>query len=155
MGHHLAGGHLHLHRGGHRHSGGADHRCRHPGAAAPLPADGVCLLLLLLPQGERCGEPASPHSHGVRPAGGRGRGLYDGFFGPGTGSFFAIGFVALAGFGMARATAHTKLLNFTSNIASLLFFTLGARWCGAWGCAWRWGSSSGRAWAPSWCSRKG
>jgi len=54
-------------------------------------------------------------------------GFYDGFFGPGTGSFFAIGFVALAGFGMARATAHTKLLNFTSNIASLLFFTLGGK----------------------------
>ncbi len=55
---------------------------------------------------------------------GGGVGFYDGFFGPGTGSFFAIGFVALAGFGMARATAHTKLLNFTSNIASLLFFTV-------------------------------
>ncbi|MGL5289636.1 MAG: TSUP family transporter [Aeromonas sp.] len=54
-------------------------------------------------------------------------GFYDGFFGPGTGSFFAIGFVALAGFGMARATAHTKLLNFTSNIASLLFFAIGGK----------------------------
>ena len=54
-------------------------------------------------------------------------GFYDGIFGPGTGSFFAIGFVALAGFGMARATAHTKLLNFTSNIASLLFFALGGK----------------------------
>ena len=35
--------------------------------------------------------------------------------------------LALAGFGMARATAHTKLLNFTSNIASLLFFALGGK----------------------------
>ncbi len=52
-------------------------------------------------------------------------GFYDGFFGPGTGSFFALAFVALAGFGLAKATAHTKLLNFTSNIASLLFFALG------------------------------
>jgi uncharacterized membrane protein YfcA len=52
-------------------------------------------------------------------------GFYDGFFGPGTGSFFAIAFVALAGFGLAKATAHTKLLNFTSNFASLLFFALG------------------------------
>ncbi|MDO2947698.1 TSUP family transporter [Aeromonas simiae] len=58
---------------------------------------------------------------------GGGVGCYDGFFGPGTGSFFAIAFVALAGYGMARATAHTKLLNFTSNIASLLFFTLGGK----------------------------
>ena len=47
-------------------------------------------------------------------------GFYDGFFGPGTGSFFALALVALLGFGVTRATANTKLLNFTSNIASLL-----------------------------------
>ncbi|MBZ6073510.1 TSUP family transporter [Aeromonas schubertii] len=58
---------------------------------------------------------------------GGGVGFYDGFFGPGTGSFFAIAFIALGGYGMARATAHTKLLNFTSNIASLLFFALGGK----------------------------
>lgn len=49
-------------------------------------------------------------------------GFYDGFFGPGTGTFFMLAFVALAGFGLARATAHTKVLNFTSNATSLLFF---------------------------------
>ncbi|MDP5290956.1 TSUP family transporter [Oceanimonas sp. CHS3-5] len=58
---------------------------------------------------------------------GTGVGFYDGFFGPGTGSFFALGFIALAGYSMGRATAHTKLLNFTSNIASLLFFILGGQ----------------------------
>jgi len=58
---------------------------------------------------------------------GTGIGFYDGFFGPGTGSFFAIAFVSLAGFSMRRATAHTKLLNFTSNLASLLFFILGGK----------------------------
>lgn len=47
---------------------------------------------------------------------------YDGFFGPGTGSFFMLGFVLLAGFGVLKATAHTKLLNFASNIGSLLVF---------------------------------
>lgn len=56
---------------------------------------------------------------------GFGVGFYDGFFGPGTGTFFAMGFVALLGFGMRRATAHAKLLNFTSNLAALLFFLLG------------------------------
>ncbi|MBK1619214.1 hypothetical protein CKO42_12365 [Lamprobacter modestohalophilus] len=56
---------------------------------------------------------------------GFGVGFYDGFFGPGTGTFFAMGFVALLGFGMRRATAHAKLLNFTSNLAALLFFVLG------------------------------
>jgi len=52
-------------------------------------------------------------------------GFYDGFFGPGTGSFFALGFVLLLGWNLRRATGGTKLLNFTSNIASLLFFALG------------------------------
>ncbi len=49
-------------------------------------------------------------------------GFYDGFFGPGTGSFFAVAYVALLGYSLRRATAHTKVLNFTSNIASLMFF---------------------------------
>ena len=52
-------------------------------------------------------------------------GFYDGFFGPGTGSFFAIAFISLLGFGITKATANTKLLNLTSNIAALLFFALG------------------------------
>lgn len=54
-----------------------------------------------------------------------GIGFYDGFFGPGTGSFFAASFVALRGFDLTRATAATKVLNFTSNVAALLFFALG------------------------------
>jgi hypothetical protein len=56
---------------------------------------------------------------------------YDGFFGPGTGSFFMLAFVMLAGFGMLKATAHTKLLNFASNIGSLaIFIPSGAMWWG-------------------------
>lgn len=50
---------------------------------------------------------------------------YDGFFGPGTGSFFMIAFVALAGYGLLKATAHTKLLNFSSNIGALAVFAYG------------------------------
>ena len=58
---------------------------------------------------------------------GLGVGFYDGFFGPGTGSFFAIAFVALAGFNLSKATAHSKVLNFTSNFAALIFFILGGK----------------------------
>ena len=54
-------------------------------------------------------------------------GFYDGFFGPGTGSFFALAFVSLAGYGLAKATAHAKVLNFATNISSLLFFALGGK----------------------------
>ena len=49
-------------------------------------------------------------------------GFYDGFFGPGTGSFWALAFVSVLGFNMLKATAHTKVVNFTSNFASFLFF---------------------------------
>ncbi len=51
-------------------------------------------------------------------------GLYDGVFGPGAGSFYMLGFVLLAGFGMLKATAHTKLLNFGSNFGSFLVFAV-------------------------------
>jgi hypothetical protein len=56
---------------------------------------------------------------------GGGVGFYDGFFGPGTGSFFALACVALLGYGLRQATAATKLLNFTSNAAALLVFAVG------------------------------
>lgn len=49
-------------------------------------------------------------------------GFYDGFFGPGTGSFFAASLVSLRGMGLIRATAHTKAFNFASNIGSLIIF---------------------------------
>lgn len=51
-------------------------------------------------------------------------GFYDGIFGPGAGSFYMLGFVTLLGFSMIKATAHTKLLNFGSNFASLCVFAL-------------------------------
>lgn len=49
-------------------------------------------------------------------------GGYDGLFGPGTGSFFMIAFITLAGYGVLKATAHTKLLNFASNLGALITF---------------------------------
>ena len=48
--------------------------------------------------------------------------FYDGLVGPGTGSFFMLGFVMLAGYGILKATAHTKLLNFASNLGGLVAF---------------------------------
>ncbi len=51
-------------------------------------------------------------------------GFYDGVFGPGTGSFFMLGFVTLAGFGVLKATAHTKFLNFGSNLGGFAVFAL-------------------------------
>lgn len=53
-------------------------------------------------------------------------GFYDGFFGPGTGSFWALAYVALQGLDLKRATARTKIMNFTSNAVSLATFIAGA-----------------------------
>ena len=51
-------------------------------------------------------------------------GFYDGLIGPGAGAFYMLGFVTLAGFGILKATAHTKLLNFSSNLGGLAVFAL-------------------------------
>ena len=56
-------------------------------------------------------------------------GTYDGMIGPGAGAFYMIGFVTLAGYGILKATAHTKVLNFSSNIGGLAVFAIfGATW---------------------------
>lgn len=49
-------------------------------------------------------------------------GFYDGVFGPGAGSFFMLSFVSLAGYGLLKATAHTKLLNLASNLGGFTTF---------------------------------
>ena len=54
-------------------------------------------------------------------------GGYDGFFGPGAGSFYAFGGVALRGQHLVDATANAKLLNAGSNLASLVVFVVGGK----------------------------
>lgn len=58
---------------------------------------------------------------------GLGIGFYDGFFGPGTGSFWTIAFVMLLGLNLKSATARTKVMNFTSNIVALAVFLIGGK----------------------------
>ncbi|OOF57898.1 hypothetical protein BKK56_00715 [Rodentibacter genomosp. 2] len=54
-------------------------------------------------------------------------GFYDGFFGPGTGSIMSLACVMLLGFNIAKATAHAKVMNFTSNLASFMLFSVGGQ----------------------------
>jgi uncharacterized protein len=49
-------------------------------------------------------------------------GFYDGFFGPGTGSFFVFAFVRLLGYDFLHASASAKLLNTATNAAALVLF---------------------------------
>ena len=56
---------------------------------------------------------------------GFGFGFYDGFFGPGVGTFWAMAFVLLLGYNLMKATAFTKVVNFTSNLVSFFMFWYG------------------------------
>jgi uncharacterized membrane protein YfcA len=52
-------------------------------------------------------------------------GFYDGFFGPGTGTFWTMAFVLALGFNLTKATGYTKVMNLGSNLSSLAFFLAG------------------------------
>ncbi len=49
-------------------------------------------------------------------------GFYDGFFGPGTGSFFVLGFVVVMGFEFVKASAYAKVVNCVTNLSALIVF---------------------------------
>ena len=49
-------------------------------------------------------------------------GFYDGFFGPGAGSFWMVACVLLLGFELDAATGHTKAMNLASNLGALAVF---------------------------------
>ncbi|MDD7346342.1 hypothetical protein [Helicobacter sp.] len=48
-------------------------------------------------------------------------GFYDGFFGPGIGSFFMLVLIVIGGFGVTQSLGEAKLYNFSTNLASLIF----------------------------------
>lgn len=54
-------------------------------------------------------------------------GCYDGFFGPGTGTFLIIATVALLGDTLTEASGNAKVVNFASNLAAVLMFSLNAK----------------------------
>jgi uncharacterized membrane protein YfcA len=60
---------------------------------------------------------------------GLGLGFYDGFFGPGVGSFWTIAFITVLGHDFVRAAGHTKVMNFASNLAALACFAAAGAVC--------------------------
>jgi len=93
----------------------------------PLLIIGIGLYFLLMPKlGE---EDRHRRLHGLPFAlvAGGCVGFYDGFFGPGAGSFYTLAFVMLCGFNLAKSTAHAKVLNATSNFGGLLLFIIGGK----------------------------
>lgn len=93
--------------------------------AVPIALIGVALYFLFAPSlsdADRVSRLAFPR---WVPLLGFTIGFYDGVFGPGTGSFFTIGFVLLFGLGITKAAGNTKLLNLVSNLAALAIFIHG------------------------------
>ena len=92
-----------------------------------LPFVLLAILLYTLAKKE-LGRHHAPRSQGAaeaRIAGliGLAIGFYDGFFGPGTGSFFVFLFVRLLRYDFLHASAAAKLLNTATNLAALVLFT--------------------------------
>ena len=56
------------------------------------------------------------------PAAGFSLGFYDGFIGPGVGTFWTMAFMLGLGFNLTKATGYTKVMNLASNLASFCFF---------------------------------
>jgi hypothetical protein len=93
----------------------------------PVILAGIALYFLFAP---RAGESADHARLGaatyralILPA----IGFYDGFFGPGAGSFYAAAGVAWRGNTLLRATALAKMLNFGSNLGAFLLFLLAGK----------------------------
>ena len=82
----------------------------------------VLLYTLLRPAVGATDQPPRMRSGLFYSVFGLGLGFYDGFFGPGAGLFWALSLIVLQGHNYARATAHTKVMNLTSNLVSLALF---------------------------------
>lgn len=54
-------------------------------------------------------------------------GFYDGFFGPGTGTFLTFGMIAIFGFDFTKASGNARVSNFISNIVSLILYAINGR----------------------------
>lgn len=54
-------------------------------------------------------------------------GFYDGFIGPGAGSFLVLAFIGIFGFDFINASANAKFVNLSTNLGSIAFFLLSGK----------------------------
>ena len=89
----------------------------------------VAALTLVVRKPDRSGAPRPARARALLSAGllALGIGAYDGFFGPGTGTFLIVGFVVLLHETLVAATADAKVVNFASNLAAVAVFATQGR----------------------------
>ncbi|HEU5078683.1 MAG TPA: TSUP family transporter [Opitutaceae bacterium] len=83
---------------------------------------GVVMYVIARPKVGDEEHPPRMSQHAFFVVGGLLLGFYDGFLGPGTGSFWTMLLIAVLGMNFLRATATTKVMNATSNVTSLALF---------------------------------
>jgi len=90
--------------------------------AIPVLLAGIAVYLWVRPDLGREARPARMPASRFALLFGLAIGFYDGFFGPGTGSFWMVACVLALGLDLLRATAYTKAMNLASNLAALAVF---------------------------------
>ncbi len=101
-----------------------------PAVLRPLILGLLVLVTAYTVARKRLGEHHAPRFNARQERGwgalvGAGIGFYDGFFGPGTGSFLLFIFVCLFGFDFLVASASAKVINFATNLAAIGSFAAG------------------------------
>jgi uncharacterized membrane protein YfcA len=90
--------------------------------ALPVLLTAIAVALLLKPQlGEKDIHPRMSQGSFSVPAG-LVLGFYDGFFGPGTGTFWAMALMLGLGYNLTKSTGYAKVMNLASNLTSLVLF---------------------------------
>jgi uncharacterized membrane protein YfcA len=87
-----------------------------------LPAVALFVGLRRGPPPRLVDAPPRPHETPLAAAAVLAIAVYDGFFGPGTGTFLIAAFAGVLGHGLARASAEAKVVNFASNLAAVALF---------------------------------
>lgn len=87
----------------------------------------IAAWMLLQPELGAEARPARVDPRVFGLVGGAVLGFYDGFFGPGTGSFWTVACLAVLGLELRAATAYTKVVNLASNLGALLLFAFAGR----------------------------
>ena len=95
--------------------------------ALPLLLAAVALVFIFMPSLGAVAREARLPFAGFVAAAALPIGFYDGFLGPGTGSFFMLALISLRGYTLQQATIEAKAYNATTNLVSLLVFLAGGK----------------------------